>query len=160
MLWQLENDDSISFKKEYVDELVNIFSGDRGLALIKLDPDAVEFKMGHKTARRIDLVDLPPGLHGLVESAVETFSAKAPYVFLVICGPGYPISRHFHKDISGVSAFQPLVVLNDGPVSGVTFGNNTLTLTTNRALINVREWHSVEPQETTTIWVSLIAAEF
>lgn len=160
MLWQLENDSLISYKEEYRTALVELLGSDRCLALIKIADDAPEFKMGHKTARRFDLADLPACLNDLVLSAIKSFNATAPYVFLVICGPGYPINRHFHKDLSGVSAFQPLVVLNENPVVGVTFGNNTLTLSTNRALINVREWHYVAPQETTTIWVSLIASEF
>lgn len=157
MLWEIENDPNLQYRQEYFDAMVKLCGNDNTLILVKIKENAPEFEMGHKTAKRMNLSSLPECLQEVVNLTIASFNADAPYVFLVSKGAGWHVNRHFHKDFSGVSSFQPVVVLSEKPVTGVTFGNNTKTLTTNRALINVREWHWVEPQESNNIWVSIIA---
>lgn len=160
MLWQLSNDPTIPYRKEYFDAMEELTGCDRALVLVRVDRNAPLFKMGHQTAIFKELDELPDVLQELVNKTINTFNATVPFIFLVICGAGYEIQRHLHKDVSGVSSLQPIVVISDTPVHGVTFGNNTVTLSSNRALLNTREWHWVEPQETATIWVSLLGAKF
>lgn len=154
MFWQLPPDPSLVYRQEYRDELVKLFGGDRGLAVVKMKDGAPSFIMGNKTPFKMGIRDLPILLQDLIFDALRSLACDAPYVFLVMCGKGHPISKHIHKDFVHVPTFQPTVVLKEGPVNGVTFGQTTGNLHTNRALLNVRELHWVEPQDSDTIWVT------